>query len=55
MPMPGPGGAERPERRSVMSNARSLAVLVLADVLRRFMYGSEPVSMLMMGVGAVAV
>lgn len=31
-----------------------LAVLVLADVLRRFMYGSEPVSMLMMGVGAVA-
>ena len=32
----------------------ALAVLVLADVLRRFLYGSEPVSMLMMGVGAVA-
>jgi cation diffusion facilitator family transporter len=31
-----------------------LAVLVLADVLRRFFYGSEPVSMLMMSVGAVA-
>lgn len=31
-----------------------LAMLVLADVLRRFLYGSEPVSMLMMGVGAVA-
>ncbi|MDD2701349.1 MAG: cation transporter [Sideroxydans sp.] len=31
-----------------------LAVLVLADVLRRFIYGSEPVSMLMMSVGAVA-
>jgi len=31
-----------------------LAVLVLVDVLRRFLYGSEPVSLLMMGVGAVA-
>lgn len=31
-----------------------LAVLVLADVLRRFLYGSEPVSLLMMGVGTVA-
>ncbi len=31
-----------------------LALLVLADVLRRFLYGSEPVSMLMMSVGAVA-
>ena len=31
-----------------------LAVLVLVDVLRRFLYGSEPVSLLMMGVGTVA-
>ena len=31
-----------------------LAVLVLADVLRRFVYGSEPASMMMMAVGAVA-
>lgn len=31
-----------------------LAVLVLVDVLRRFLYGSEPVSLMMMGVGAVA-
>lgn len=31
-----------------------LAVLVLADVLRRFLYGSEPVSMMMMAVGTVA-
>lgn len=31
-----------------------LALLVLADVLRRFIYGSEPVSTLMMGVGFTA-
>jgi len=31
-----------------------LAILVLADVLRRFFLGSEPVSALMMGVGAIA-
>lgn len=31
-----------------------LALLVLADVLRRFMLGSEPVSTLMMGVGFIA-
>lgn len=31
-----------------------LALLVLADVLRRFLYGSEPVSTLMMGVGFTA-
>lgn len=31
-----------------------LALLVLADVLRRFLHGSEPVSALMMGVGSVA-
>lgn len=31
-----------------------LALLVLADVLRRFLYGSEPVSMMMMAVGTVA-
>ena len=31
-----------------------LAVLVLADVLRRFVFGSEPVSGLMMGVGLLA-
>ena len=32
----------------------ALALLVLADVLRRFIAGSEPVSGLMMGVGAIA-
>ncbi|MFZ5571467.1 MAG: cation transporter [Thermodesulfobacteriota bacterium] len=32
----------------------ALAVLVLFDVLRRFILGSEPVSILMMGVGAIA-
>ena len=31
-----------------------LALLVLADVLRRFFLGSEPVSALMMGVGVIA-
>lgn len=31
-----------------------LALLVLVDVLRRFVYGSEPVSMLMMSVGLAA-
>lgn len=31
-----------------------LAVLVLFDVLRRFLLGSEPVSILMMGVGLIA-
>lgn len=31
-----------------------LALLVLADVLRRFILGSEPVSILMMGVGVIA-
>jgi Co/Zn/Cd efflux system component len=31
-----------------------LAFMVLADVLRRFIFGSEPVSILMMGVGAIA-
>ena len=31
-----------------------LALLVLADVLRRFIVGSEPVSGLMIGVGAIA-
>lgn len=31
-----------------------LAILVLVDVLRRFALGSEPVSALMMGVGALA-
>jgi cation diffusion facilitator family transporter len=31
-----------------------LALIVLFDVIRRFFLGSEPVSMLMMGVGAVA-
>ncbi|MBK6795963.1 MAG: cation transporter [Acidobacteria bacterium] len=31
-----------------------LALLVLADVLRRFILGSEPVSVLMMGVGVIA-
>jgi Co/Zn/Cd efflux system component len=31
-----------------------LALLVLADVLRRFMWGSEPVSILMMAVGTCA-
>lgn len=31
-----------------------LAILVLADVLRRFFLGSEPVSALMMGVGVIA-
>lgn len=31
-----------------------LALLVLADVLRRFLYGNEPVSTLMMGVGFTA-
>jgi len=32
----------------------ALALLVLADVLRRFIAGSEPVSGLMMGVGTIA-
>lgn len=31
-----------------------LSVLVLADVLRRFILGSDPVSSLMMGVGVIA-
>jgi len=31
-----------------------LALLVLADALRRFIFGSEPVSGFMMGVGAIA-
>jgi len=31
-----------------------LGLLVLADILRRFIYGSEPVSTLMMGVGFIA-
>lgn len=31
-----------------------LALLVLSDVLRRFIFGSEPVSALMMGVGVIA-
>lgn len=31
-----------------------LALLVLADVVRRFVFGSEPVSALMMGVGVLA-
>lgn len=31
-----------------------LSLLVLADVLRRFLIGSEPVSTLMMGVGVIA-
>jgi len=31
-----------------------LAILVLADVLRRFFLGSEPVGALMMGVGVIA-
>jgi Co/Zn/Cd efflux system component len=31
-----------------------LAGLVLVDVMRRFIYGSEPVSLLMMAVGAAA-
>lgn len=31
-----------------------LSLLVLADVLRRFILGSEPVSVLMMGVGVIA-
>lgn len=32
----------------------ALAVLVLAEVVRRFVYGSEPVSTLMMGMGLLA-
>lgn len=32
----------------------SLALMVIADVLRRFITGSEPVSALMMGVGCIA-
>jgi Co/Zn/Cd efflux system component len=32
----------------------SLSLLVLADVLRRFILGSDPVSTLMMGVGVIA-
>ncbi len=31
-----------------------LGLLILADILRRAIYGSEPVSMLMMGMGVVA-
>lgn len=31
-----------------------LALLVLADVLRRFIFGSDPVSTIMMGVGVIA-
>ena len=32
----------------------ALALMVVIDVLRRFIYGSDPISGLMMGVGAVA-
>lgn len=31
-----------------------LALSVLAEVIRRFMYGSEPISLLMIGMGAIA-
>ncbi|MRR39318.1 cation transporter, partial [bacterium] len=32
----------------------ALGIGVMAEVVRRFIYGSDPVSMLMMGVGAIA-
>jgi len=32
----------------------ALGVLILADILRRIIYGSEPVSLLMMGMGVLA-